>query len=500
MTSPRRARGIIISAVATTAVTLGGVGLASTPALAAVSGFGGPVGVPETIVVTNVTPAGFGQETCTMVPVINSVTQTSVTGALVNGTATFSWTPQSPGAATFSMVDCSIPTPYPAATIGQVSTTTQITTPNTATVGKPTQIYVLVQSTSPSTYSPTGQVVVKNANGAVLQTMGLTPGPGTGQSYAYYWWTPTQAGTYYFQATYNGSASASVSTSPLDTIIATPSGGTISISAPSTMTQGQPVTLTATVFPAGTQGSVGFTVNGAPISASIPINANGQASFLWTPNVAGQITLGASYTTNQGGSGSTSEQVTVNPGPVQKDVITLVQPGWGPWNPNGTYTLGNGSSFAFQATTLSGSGVTLTETGPCQVSGLTIVIPTGSGQCNLVATSPGGNGYAGVQYGYTVSLIPGNQTATLAAPQSGNVNVGKTLTLESPAQQDTNAGQNITWKITKGKNSVCKLTFPSSGAVKLKIVKKGQCNVKGSAAGVAGQWNPYTVTRSYRGV
>lgn len=500
MAPSRRTSGIAVRTLTVAALAIGGIALASAPAQAAVTGFGGPVGVPQTIVVTNVTPAGFGQVSCTMVPVINNVTQTSVTGPLVNGTATFSWTPQSTGAATFSMVDCSISTPYPAATIGQVATSTQITTPNTATVGTPTQIYVLVQSTSPSTYNPTGQVVVRNANGAVLQTMGLTPGPGTGQSYAYYWWTPTQSGTFFFQATYNGDSNAAGSTSPLDTIIASPSGGTISISAPSTMTQGQPVTLTATVFPSGTQGSVGFTVNGAPISASIPINANGQASFLWTPNVVGQITLGASYTTNQGGSGSTSEKVTVNPGPVQKDVITLVQPGWGPWNPNGTYTLGNGSNFTFQASTLSGSGVSLSETGPCQVSGLTISIPTGSGQCNLVATSPGGNGYAGVQYGYTVSLIPGTQTATLAAPQSGNVNVGKTLTLESPSQQDTNAGQNITWKITKGKNSVCSLKFPSSGAVKLKISKKGQCNVQGSAPGVAGQWNPYTVTRSYRGV
>ncbi len=129
------------------------------------------------------------------------------------------------------------------------------------------------------------------------------------------------------------------------------------------------------------------------------------------------MTLGASYTTNQGGSGSTTDRVTIVAGPTQTDVISLVQPGWGPWNPNGTYTLGNGSSFAFQASTLSGAAVTLSESGPCQVSGLTITIDTGSGQCNLVATSPGGNGYRGVQQGYTVSIIPGNQTAALAAPE-----------------------------------------------------------------------------------
>ena len=136
--------------------------------------------------------------------------------------------------------------------------------------------------------------------------------------------------------------------------------------------------------------------------------------------------------------------------------------------------LGSEASSRRQVEILTANGEADLQELPC---------PQGEGACEIITT-------------------PSNedQTATLSAPQSGNVNVGKTLTLESPSQQDTNAGQNITWKITKGKNSVCSLKFPSSGAVKLKILKKGQCNVKGSAAGVDGQWNPFTVTRSYRGV
>jgi hypothetical protein len=397
------------------------------------------------------------------------------------------------------MPNCTTTSTIPAASITQVSTSTTTSTPNTATLGQATQVTVTVQSSSPSSYQPTGQVVVRNANGALLQTMGLTPGPGNGQAYAYYWWTPSQAGTYYFQATYSGDANATTSVSPQDTIIATSSGNTIALTAPGTMTQGVPVTLIATVYPVGVQGSVGFTLNGAPISASIPI-VNGQASFLWTPNVVGNVTLGANYTTNSGGSGSTTDKVTIVPGPVAKDVITLTQPGYGTWAPNGTYPLGNGSTFAFVASTLSGAGVVLTESGPCQVSGLTLVVDEGSGQCNLVASSSGGNGYAPVQQGYTVTMVPGTQTAVLAAPQSGKINVGKTITLATSSQGETNAGQNITWKITSGKNSVCSLKFPSSGAVKLKMLKKGTCNVKGSAPGVSGQWNAYSITRSYKGV
>ncbi len=329
--------------------------------------------------------------------------------------------------------------------------------------------------------------------------MGLTPGPGTGQSYAYYSWTPTAPGQYIVQATYQPSGgNAAGSTSAQDIIQATPSGGTISLKAPGTMTQGVPVTLTASVAPSNVQGTVGFTLNGNPISAAIPIT-NGTATFQWTPNVVGQVTLGASYTTNQGGSGSTTDVVNIVAGPSQTDSITLVQPGWGPWAPNGSYTLGNGSNFTFQATSLSGAPVTLSETGPCQVGGLTINVPTGSGVCNLQASSPGGNGYAPVTFGYTVNLIPGVQVANIAAPPSGRFKVGRVLVLESPGQADTNAGQNIGWKVLKkgGGRKHCKLLYPDNGSVTLRIASKGSCTVVGKAPGVAGQWQPFKTARNY---
>jgi hypothetical protein len=377
-----------------------------------------------------------------------------------------------------------------------VSTTTTISTPNTAPLNQPIKILVTVQSASPSAYQPTGQVVVRNANGAVLQTMGLTPSAAQGQSFAYFWWTPTAAGTYFFVATYNGDSNATTSVSPQDTIIATPSGNTISLSAPSTMTQGVPVQLVATVFPVGTQGSVGFTLNGAPISASVPL-VNGSASFLWTPNVTGQVTLGANYMTNQGGSGSTSERVTIVAGPAQRDVITLVQPGVGTWNPNGVYTLQNGTSFTFTASTLSGAAVTLSETGPCQVSGLSLVVDTGSGQCNIVASSPGGPGYAPVQQGYTVIASPGTQVATFQPLPSGRVNKGRTIRLEAPGGSKTNAGQTINWRVTSGARN-CQLRFPSNGAVNLRTVRSGNCEVRGTAPAVSGQWNRMQINRTYR--
>ena len=376
-----------------------------------------------------------------------------------------------------------------------VSTATTISAPNTVKIGTSTKITVTVTSTN-GVYQPKGIVVITDQNGNVVNgNLGLTP-QGSSTSYGYWNWTPQTPGTYIFTAKYQGDGTAQASTSPQDAINATASGNTISLTAPGTMTVGVPVTLTATLVPASIQGSVGFTLNGAPISASVPIT-NGTASFVWTPKQAGNVTLGANYTTNGGQTGSTTDPVTIVAGAAQADAITLVQPGWGPWSPGGTYTLGNGSSFTFQASTRSGAAVTLKDTGPCQTAGLTITVPTGSGQCILTASSPGGNGFAAVNQQYTVNLIPGQQTATIAAPQSGKLTKGRTYVLEGPGQSDTNAGQNINWKVTNGKN-VCKLSFPSDGSVAFKMVKKGQCTIKGTAPAVPGQWQQYVVARSYR--
>lgn len=505
--SLRRTAGVS-AAVAMVAIGLWG---AVPTAHAATTNWGnGTVGVPMKITITGLTQGGIESDSCgnaqlTLVPSINGVAQTPVVANAANGSATFLWSPASTGSATFVTTSTGLggcdPVSSPSAvTISSVGTTTTIAAPNNARVGTATQITVNVQSTSPSAYSPKGQVVVKDINGAVVQTMGLTDGPGTGQSYAYWWWTPQTAGSYTFQATYVpvGGTYATASTSAQDVVIATPSGNTISLTAPPTLNVGTPVTLTATVYPASLQGSVGFTVNGAWITSSIPL-VNGVATAQWTPTAPGQVTLGASYTTPQGGSGSTTDVVNVQAGPAQQDAITLVQPGWGPWAPNGTYTLGNGSNFTFQASSLSGSPVTLTETGPCGVSGLTINVPVGSGTCNVQATSAGGRGYAPVTYGYTVNLIPGVQTASLSAPPSGRYKVGRSLVLESPQQQDTNAGQNIEWTIKKATRSNCKLQYPASGAVTLKLLNKGKCHVVGTAPGVPGQWQPFKTAHIYTG-
>lgn len=382
---------------------------------------------------------------------------------------------------------------------GAVATTTVVSAPNTATIGQSTTINVNVTSSGGSQYTPAGQVRLTDANGAQYILMNLTAGPGAGQSFAYYRWTPKTAGTFFFIATYIPAAGsqATASTSVQDAVIATPSGNTISLTAPPNLSVGAPVTLVATVYPSNVQGSVGFNVNGNWISPSIPL-VNGQATYSWKPTTAGKVTLGASYTTNNGGSGSTTDVVTVN-APTATDVITLVQPGWGNWSNGGSYNMGNGSNFSFAASTLSGAPVTLSETGPCQISGLTLSVNSGSGNCTMKAVSPGANGYSGVTYTYNINLVPGIQTANVSAPNSGSYKVGRALVLESPTASDTNAGQNINWVIKKGGKKSCALLYPSNGAVTLRIKNKGTCTVVGKAPGVSGQWQPFQTARNYTG-
>ena len=115
-----------------------------------------------------------------------------------------------------------------------------------------------------------------------------------------------------------------------------------------------------------------------------------------------------------------------------------------------------------------------------------------------MATTAGGNGYAPARVGYTVSTGIGQQTANVNPPVSGRVNKGKAIVLEGPGQGDTNAGQNIVWRVGKGSKKICRLGFPADGSVTVTLTKRGQCTVTGTAPGVPGQWSAYRISRTYR--
>jgi len=522
----RRLGGLIASTATAGALVAGTITLAAAPAQAAsISGWGSaPVGVPQTITITGMSQGGTLNGSCTdagepFIATINGVQQPIQNVPVANGTAIITYIPAVAGAASWTfgsgggIGSCELVTGA-AMSITQTNTVSVVSAPTTAATGQPTVVNVLVTSSGTSNYVPTGSVRLNTGLGVNITTMGLTPSFSNGvvnpqapagatpnSSFAFYRWTPPSDGTYTFQSVYSGDANARTSTSQVDTLLATPSGGTIALRAPGVATVGTPIALSATVFPtATTQGSVGFTLNNQPISASIPL-VNGTANFTWTPTTPGTFNLGANYMTNDGRSGSAAPSpITIAAGPVRTDSITLIQPGVGPWSPNGVYTLGNGTSFTFQTSTLSGAAVTLADSGPCNLQGSTLTIDTGAGsQCILTASSPGGPGYAPISQSYTILTASGAQTARFAAPASGStLQRGRTVRLATPAQDQTNAGQVITWRVLNNSRNVCTLRFRANGAVNLQAKSRGTCNVRATAPAVPGQWNQFQQNLQYR--
>lgn len=515
----------LMTAVAAGAVAIAGMTLGAAPAsaAAAISGWGsGPVGVPQTITITGISNGGTQDGVCTdasepFVATINGVVQQPTLNAnVVNGTAQITYAPAVAGAASWTFgsggIGGCVVAVGSAVSIIPTPTVTVVSAPNTTVTGQSTVINVLVTSAGASNYVPTGSVRLNTAFGVNITSMGLTPSfsgnnlnpqapPGAtrNSSFAFLRWTPPSNGTFTFQAVYGGDANSTGSTSSVDTVLATPNGGTLTISAPNTATVGVPVAISANIFPTTSVGSAGFTLNGAPISASVPF-VNGTATFVWTPTAAGTGSLGANYTTNDGRSGSAiSQPIAVQAGPITSDSITLVQPGFGPWTPGTTHALANGTSFTFQASTQSGSPVILSDTGPCNLVGLQITIDTGAGQCNIVAKSAGGPGFAPVAYGYTVVMVPGTQTAQLAAPATGaTLQQGRTQRLQNAAQGQTNAGQPLRWTVLSNSRGICRLRFPSSGAVNLQLQSRGTCNVRATAPAVPDAWAAYRLDLRYR--
>jgi len=132
--------------------------------------------------------------------------------------------------------------------------------------------------------------------------------------------------------------------------------------------------------------------------------------------------------------------------------------------------------------------------GDCTLKGPFLTATSGSGLCTVTGTSAASGAFLGATESWPIALVPGTQTATIVAPPSGKVRVGRTVTLAT-ASTRTNAGQRVVWSITSG-GSRCALST-KSGRVRLTFTRAGACNVRASASAVPGQWNAFRVTRSY---
>ncbi len=376
----------------------------------------------------------------------------------------------------------------PSTAVAAVTSSISFTSGTTAQIGVYNWLGVAI-GTSDGTTRPTGGVQFFNTDGQLVGSAS-TSASGTAGATASIPWVPTQERTYSFTATFisdNPAVSGSSTSLPI-TIQATPNGQVVSIAAQQ-MYLGIPTTLVATVYPSTLEGSVAFSVNELRYGTgpSVPV-VNGSASQTFTPTGLGwqQFIVSFTATNSPGVQGAASQWVNVLR-PLGTDDISL--------SPTPT-TLANGQSVDIVATTVAGAPAVLTAAGGCTLVGSTLTATTGSGTCTVTGTSPSTGGYLGVTESWPVTLTPGKQTATISAPASGKVKAGSTVTLSTSSQR-TNADQRISWRITKGKNTVCTLKT-KAGKTRLTLKDRGRCTVRGTAPAVTGEWNAYRVTRAYR--
>lgn len=194
------------------------------------------------------------------------------------------------------------------------------------------------------------------------------------------------------------------------------------------------------------------------------------------------------------------------PKPAAPVVLTLTGPKSAKAGSNVTYTIkGNLSAGTLK---LHGDGNQLGQTASIGLGTTTATVsfPAPNSAVALQATNYDKSGSTvGSTNTFTLSpsapptpaaLVPQAQTLPAAVPNSTRLNKGRTIRLQ-PSPGITNAGNVVNWKVTSGKKH-CKLRRPSSGAVKLKAVRKGTCKVRGTAAAVGNQYQAFKVLRTYR--
>ena len=513
-TTPRRFVGALSASVLVAASALAVAPIASADDAILLTGAqDGVAGVPQNLIMVL---SGDGTIPCGSVQA-PTVTMTGNQGgtSFTLGTATFStctgqnyqytykWIPSVADVWYIAASSSGASSNAVRAAISPVGTTTTLSAPNTAKAGSPTSLTATVTANGGSQLSAPGTVqfaIQGGGNiGAPVALNGAVPATASIN------WTPATTGQVSVIATYipgktnniTSTTCGSSCTSKADVVQVTNTGVNIFLQNPPQLTAGVPASITAVVSVSPPSGSATFTVNGSVIGSNVPVQSNGQVSATWTPPGPGNYTVAVNLTGNNGVTGSAQETVSVGSGPTGPDTITVTPVGSGSWSPNVAYPFTNGSSVTINASSASGAPVTLTEAGPCGFANNIVTATQGSGQCRIVASSPGGNGLAPATATYILNLQPGVQAPTLNPPPSGRYNSGKTITLEGPGNAATNAGNSIRWKVTSGASS-CKLQFKNNGAVKLRFASKGKCNVRGIAPAVPGQWSKMKLTRHYR--
>lgn len=509
----RRAAGRLTVLVTGAAVVLSGLALAAAPPASAATSVSltgvqanGLIGVPQNLVIT----AAVNNSPCGSVPAPGATVFSTVTTTQAIGNATFSscigstyqytfqWVPATTGPLWITATVADGTSNAVRSQINPVSTTTRITSANTAQLGVPTTVTASVTANNGSLASPQGSIQFSIVGGGNIG--GPVPLNNAVPSTVQIQWTPAVLGGQNLVATYipssaNFTCGATCVSAP-DSIQVTNTGVKMYLANPPAFAVGLPSTITAVVSVVPPSGTVRFTVNGSNIG-TVGVQGNGQAPITWTPPTVGNFTIGAYWNGAGNLTSSAVETISVSATPSSPDQIRVVTSTGTVLTPGATYQLGNGTVVTFTTSTASGAPVTLTESGPCSLTGNTFTVNGGTGQCRVTGTSPGGNGYGPANATITIALVPGTQTTGQPPRASGRINRGSTVTLVTAANNVTNAGQRMSWRVTSG-SRFCELRFPSNGNVRLRAVRNGTCDVRATAPAVSGQWNRLVINRTYR--
>jgi len=472
---------------------VGGAAPASAADTVTLTVLSGTVGVSQTVKATvTTTEIGAPSGIVTFTAAGKSIGSQTIGGTL-GSSAEVSWIPVAAGSvsvqATFKNDAAQESSAQRDVDIAKVDTVTSTTTPGTATTSTAISLIATVRAAQ-GQYAPTGNVTFYLKGGSALGSAALTSKGVATLKYT----TPANVGNIAVYAVYAGDASANPSRSSDDSIKITAKVSTVSLIVPQTNYVNTGVVLTAKIDPSTATGTVDFFVNGKFLGTSKVVK--GVAVITWVPNATGTFTLTAKYSGGSGvDPGTATNKVTVSQ-QLKTDQITVDPVGSaGIWVPGSTITLSNGARVQLAVSSASRLKIALNVTGPCSLDGLTLQINGVGAPCVLAASTGGGNGYAPVSQSYNVLPAAGAQTARVLAPSSGSYRKGSRLKLSRMAST-TNIGQQVTWRVTKGKKR-CKV-YTTSKLFKLKLKKRGKCRVVGSAPAVPGQWGSFYTKRVYR--
>jgi len=223
------------------------------------------------------------------------------------------------------------------------STTSLASSPNPSTGGQQVT-YTATVSGGTGTTTPTGSVTFTDNSATLCSSVSLSAGQATCQQ------TYSTGGTHSIVATYGGGGGFSGSTSPAltQTVNAIARSSVSLVSSASSVTEGQQVTLTATVTPTDSGGTVNFQAleDSTAGCTNVPLNAAGQATCVTSfsnPRVESDVT--ADYSGDANFTGEESNDIQID---VAAPTSTSVSSSSNPSNPGDsvTYTATvNGDTF-----------------------------------------------------------------------------------------------------------------------------------------------------------